>query len=64
MNEGDHITFLFNNERISGTIIKKYTKIGFKDHGKEFIIIMPDNSGGLFNNNILKIELAKLKIIN
>lgn len=64
MNEGDHITFLFNNEKISGRIIKTFTQIGFEDHGKEFIIIMPDKSKGLFNHNSIKIERAKLKIIN
>jgi hypothetical protein len=64
MNEGDHITFLFNNERASGTIIKIFTQIGFEDHGKKFVIIMPIDSKGLFNDDVIKIEKNKLKIIN
>lgn len=64
MNEGDHITFLFNNKKISGRIIKTFTQIGFENHGKEFVVIMPDESRGLFNHNTIKIERAKLKIIN
>ena len=64
MNEGDHITFLFNNKKIPGRIIKIFTQIGFENHGKEFVVIMPDESKGLFNHNAIKIERAKLKIIN
>jgi len=64
MNEGDHIIFLFDNKRTSGTIIKIFTQIGFEDHGKKFVIIMPIDSKGLFNDDAIKIEKNKLKIIN
>jgi hypothetical protein len=64
MNEGDHIIFLFNDERASGTIIKIFTQIGFEDHGKKFVIIALSSSKGLFNKNTIKVEKNKLKIIN
>jgi len=37
--EGDNITFLLDGEEKRGTILKIYTKIGFDDHGKEFVVI-------------------------
>jgi hypothetical protein len=64
MNEGDHITFLFRDEKISGTIIKIFTQIGFEDHGKKFLIISRDDRSGLFDKNTIKIEKEKIKIIN
>ena len=64
MQEGERVCFEHENKNKCGTIIKIFTQIGFEDHGKEFIIIMPDKSRWLFNHNSIKIERAKLKIIN
>jgi hypothetical protein len=63
MKEGDKICFRHDHRDKCGTIIKIFTQIGFENHGKEFVVIMPEYSRGLFNKHDIKIEKNKLKII-
>jgi len=64
MKEGDSVCFRHNNEDKCGRIIKIFTQIGFEDHGKKFVVIMPENSRGLFNDAAIIIEINKLELIN
>lgn len=64
MQVGERICFQHDHQDKCGRILKIFTQIGFENHGKEFVIIMPDKARGLFNHNAIKIELKKLKIIN
>ena len=64
MQEGERVCFEHENKNKCGKIIKIFTQIGFEDHGKKFVVIMPDNTMGLFESNNIIIEKRKLKIIN
>tara|TARA_B100000902_G_scaffold358656_1_gene373876 strand:- start:219 stop:413 length:195 start_codon:yes stop_codon:yes gene_type:complete len=64
MKEGDWICFKHERKNKCGKIIKTFTQIGFENHGKELIVIMPESSKGLFNNATIIIEKSKLKLIN
>lgn len=64
MKEGDEICFWHDHKDRCGKIIKMFTQIGFEDHGKELVVILLDNSRGLFNDYVIKAEKNKLKIIN
>ena len=64
MQEGERICFRHDHQDKCGRIIKIFTQVGFENHGKEFVVIMPEHSRGLFNKHEIKIEKKKLNIIN
>ena len=63
MKEGDNITFELNWEIKQGEILKIYTKIGFEDHGKEFVVISLRDSHLRFYEGEIEIMTDKINII-
>jgi hypothetical protein len=62
--EGDKIAFSLNGEEKQGTILKIYTKIGFDDHGKEFVVIaLSDAELTIYESEITMLK-KNLVIIN
>ena len=64
MQVGERVCFRYDRKDKCGRILKMFTQIGFEDHGKEFVVILLDDSRGLFNDCVIKTEKNKLKIIN
>ena len=63
MKEGDNITFKLNGEIKYGKILKIYTKIGFEDHGKEFVVISLTDSHLRFYEGEIEVIANKINII-
>jgi hypothetical protein len=64
MQEGDYIYFNHNNTKKSGKIAKIFTQIGFEDHGEKMVVILVDNSNGLFNEeSSLILKLKDLQVM-
>ena len=63
MKEGDNITFKLNEEVKYGKILKIYTKIGFDDHGKEFVVISLCDSNLRFYEGEVEMMNDKIEII-
>ena len=63
MKEGDNITFRLNKEIKYGKILKIYTKIGFENHGKEFVVISLCDSHLKFYEGEIEMMHEKVEII-
>ena len=63
MKEGDSVTFTINGETKYGKVIKIYTKIGFEDHGKEFVVISLYDSHLRFYEGDIEIMNESIKLI-
>ena len=46
MKEGEDVSFWLDGSVKHGKILKIYTKIGFENHGEEFVVIL------LYNSNL------------
>lgn len=63
MKEGNDISFWSKNVIKKGRIIKIFTKIGYEDHGEEFLVILVYGEQGLFNkNSTLVIKKSELEL--
>ena len=63
MKEGDNVSFQLGAETKYGKIIKIYTKIGFENHGKEFVVISLYDSHLRFYEGDIEMMNQNLKII-
>ena len=63
MKEGDNITFCINEEVKYGKILKIYTKIGFENHGKEFLVVSLYDSHLRFYEGDIEIMNENVEII-
>lgn len=63
MQEGDNITFKINNKIKNGKIVKIYTQIGMKNHGKTFAVIVLNQTKGLFGDSEIRIEINKINLL-
>ena len=61
--EGDNISFNLHGEIKYGKILKIYTKIGFEDHGKEFVVISLSDSRLRFYEGEIELMKRDLRII-
>ena len=63
MKEGNDISLWSKNVIKKGRIIKIFTKIGYEDHGEEFLVILVYGERGLFNkNSTLVIKKSDLEL--
>ena len=63
MKEGNEIKFRIDGEIKYGKILKIYTKIGFEDHGKEFVVISLTDSQLRFYEGEIEVIANKITII-
>ena len=63
MKEGDNISFKIGEETKYGKIIKIYTKIGFEDHGKEFVVVSLYDSHLRFYEGDIEIMNQNINIL-
>jgi hypothetical protein len=63
MKKGANISFYLNNKKKYGKIIKIYTKVGFEDHGEEFVVVSLHGDTLKFYEGVVEINKKQIKDI-